>query len=272
MNLKELDLIPVAIHSVPRSGSTWLGAIFDSHPKVAYRFQPLFSYGHKGQISERSGSADIDIFFKDILETKDQFVLGHGSPEKAKVPKFTKELPSHIVYKEVRYHHIIRNLLNKNDEIKVVALIRDPIEVIHSWLKAPKEFRYDLGWNADDEWYYAKKKNQNKPEEFNGFAKWIEVASTFEQLRNEFPDRVFIINYKNLVDETVKTVKQAFDFCQLELVSSVREFIHESKSKESRDPYGVYKTKSTSSYQIDRIGAQIMKELKNTTLEKYLLV
>ena len=34
----------VAIFGVPRSGTSWLGQIFNSSPMVAYRFQPLFSY------------------------------------------------------------------------------------------------------------------------------------------------------------------------------------------------------------------------------------
>lgn len=37
----------IAIHSVPRSGSTWLGEILNSSANVKYCFQPLFSYKFK---------------------------------------------------------------------------------------------------------------------------------------------------------------------------------------------------------------------------------
>ena len=56
----------VAIHSVPRSGSTWLGQIFNSHPKVNFRYQPLFSYAFKDYLNEASSSEDIEAFFKNI--------------------------------------------------------------------------------------------------------------------------------------------------------------------------------------------------------------
>lgn len=57
----------VAIHSAPRSGSTWMGSIFDSNESVAYRLQPLFSYTHKSQLNSSSVKTDIDKFFEDIL-------------------------------------------------------------------------------------------------------------------------------------------------------------------------------------------------------------
>ena len=37
----------ISIHGVPRSGTSWLGQILDSSPKVRYKFQPLFSYAFK---------------------------------------------------------------------------------------------------------------------------------------------------------------------------------------------------------------------------------
>ena len=44
----------IAIHSMPRSGSTWLGSIIDSHPHICYKHQPLFSYCLKGYLDETS--------------------------------------------------------------------------------------------------------------------------------------------------------------------------------------------------------------------------
>ena len=49
-----MSLVKVAIHGVPRSGTTWLGSIFDSSPNVIYRNQPLFSYAFKSYLSEHS--------------------------------------------------------------------------------------------------------------------------------------------------------------------------------------------------------------------------
>ena len=37
---------------VARSGTSWLGQIFDSSPEVRYSFQPLFSYEFKNRVNE----------------------------------------------------------------------------------------------------------------------------------------------------------------------------------------------------------------------------
>ena len=53
----------IALHSVPRSGSTWLGEILNSSENVKYCFQPLFSYKFKNFLDERSSKDDINNFF-----------------------------------------------------------------------------------------------------------------------------------------------------------------------------------------------------------------
>ena len=64
----------IALHAVPRSGSTWLGEILNSNPFVKYCFQPLFSYKYKNFLSENSSTEDIIKFFNLIKITNDEFV------------------------------------------------------------------------------------------------------------------------------------------------------------------------------------------------------
>ena len=64
----------IAIHSVPRSGSTWLGSIFDSCPNVKYALQPLFSYAYKDYLSLNSTSEDIQSFFEELKVSDDDFI------------------------------------------------------------------------------------------------------------------------------------------------------------------------------------------------------
>ena len=47
-----MTLKKIAIFSVPRSGSSWLGQIFNSHEDVSFRMQPLFSYSHKSALNK----------------------------------------------------------------------------------------------------------------------------------------------------------------------------------------------------------------------------
>lgn len=234
----------IALHSVPRSGSTWLGSILDSSSNIAYRYQPLFSYSHKGFLNANSNQKKIFNFFDDIYKTNDEFVLQKQSKTKGLVLDFNKEEITHIVYKEVRYHHILINLLNKSSSIKVIGLVRSPFAVINSWLKAPKEFRGDLGWLVEEEWRDAPKKNMNKPEEYNGYTKWKEASFLFLKLLKEHPKQFYLISYDDLLSNTVMEVKQLFEFCNLEYTKQTDAFIKQSTASQSSDAYSVFKKKS----------------------------
>ncbi len=265
----------IAIHSVPRSGSTWLGSIFDSSPNVAYRFQPLFSYSHKSQLNEFSSTEDIQIFFNDILYTDDEFVLQKKAIINNLVPVFKKSTITHIVYKEVRYHNILKNLLRKDKEIKVIGIIRNPMAVINSWLNAPKEFKKELGWNALEEWRHAHRKNLGKPEEFNGYEKWKEVAYLFEELKKTYPDRFYLIKYDELMKNTLNLVEDVFYFCDLKLNEQTILFINKSKNIDKSDEkYSVYRTKNSDNNWKDELSKEIVEEIKKnisgTNLIKYI--
>ena len=237
-------MINISIHSVPRSGSTWLGSIFDSSPNTSYRFQPLFSYTHKGYLTPYSDNQDIDSFFKSIYKTKDDFVLQKKAKIEGLVPEFAKEKITHIVYKEVRYHNILKNLLDESKQVKVIGLIRNPFSVLTSWLKAPKEFRKDLNWSITDEWKGAPSKNLNKPEEFYGYEKWKEVCFLFLNLKENYPDRFYLLNYEDLLKNKELITKQLFDFCSLKYTIQTNEFLNTSSSIQSEGTYSVYKRKT----------------------------
>src|SRR5690242_11259495 len=68
----------VGVHGAPRSGTSWLGQLFNSNEHVAYRYQPMFSYAFKGRLDRTAASSDINSFFDDLLETADDFVLQRG--------------------------------------------------------------------------------------------------------------------------------------------------------------------------------------------------
>lgn len=149
----------IAIHSAPRSGSSWVGQLFNSSPKVSFKFQPLFSYAFKGGLDENSSKNDIEIFFDEISKSNDDFLLQKDKVESGIYPKFDKDhMITHVAYKEVRYHHILENLLQQDSELKVIGIIRNPFSVINSFLQSPREFRRDLGWSELEEWRLASKK------------------------------------------------------------------------------------------------------------------
>ncbi len=265
MNLKK-----IAIHSVPRSGSTWLGSIFDSHPNVAYRFQPLFSYTHKNQLKKNFSLVDIDNFFSDILHTKDDFVLQKEAIEQNKVPSFEKGVLTHIVYKEVRYHNIIDNLLEKDADIKIIGLVRNPFSVINSWLQAPKEFKKDLGWKIEEEWKYAPKKNLNRDEEFNGYQKWKEATFMFLNFKKKYPNNFYLLNYDSLLKGNKSVVVDLFSFCNLDMPQQTLKFLKASSKKNDSDAYSVYKQKEADDKWQAELPPYIINEIKGDQEFKHL--
>lgn len=235
----------IGIHSVPRSGSTWVGSIFDSHPNVNYKMQPLFSYAFKSALNEYSTKQEIDSFFKSLFLKQDDFLDQIIPKKKGLIPKFKKGISEILVYKEVRYHHILENLLERDTEIKIVGIVRNPLSVIASWIKAPREFREDLGWEIDNEWLEAPTKNLNRKEEYNGYRKWVEVSKLFLLLKEKFPKRFYLLNYDDLLVDTKKEVKDLFRFCGMSYSDQTEKFIVDSTNKNDSDAYSVFKKKSS---------------------------
>lgn len=226
---------PIAIFGAPRSGTTWLGQLFNSSPNCLYRYQPLFSYEFKNYLTTNSSPADIENFYKKLRNAKSEFVLTEHSFEKTDI--------THLVWKEVRYHHITDRLL-KSSNLKIIYIERDVLSVINSWYNAPKEFN-QKEWNILDEWRDAPSKNQNRPEEFNGYNKWLEVREIHRRNKKKYSDQVKIIDYNTLRDDTVKTMKDIFIFCGLNWSDQVDEFINLTKTKHVNDKYSVFKSKKS---------------------------
>lgn len=227
-----------AIHGLPRSGSTWVGELVNSSPNVRYGFQPLFSYAMKGSLDVSSRDQDIERFYRELAVCEDDFVNQTESRISGKLPHFNKGEITHVGYKEVRYHHILPNLIRRAKDVKFVLIQRNPFSVINSWLKAPKEFRGDLGWNSADEWRYAMKKNLNRPEEFNGYEKWKEASLLFHYFSKQFPDNVMLVRYDELLGSTVEHVMKIFEFLSLEYTDQTASFIG-GDTKADVDAYSV---------------------------------
>jgi hypothetical protein len=232
----------IAIHSVPRSGSSWLGEIINSSPEVSYAFQPLFSYEFKSQLSDTSSVKDIEKFYVEISQTADSFVRQVEERALGRKPSFLKNNPLNIVaYKEVRYHYIIENLLRKDPQIKLIGLVRNPYAVINSWFNAPREFRCDLGWKLQEELMNANKKNRGKKEEYFGLNKWIETTSLFERLKATYPVNFCLVRYEELCRDTIPTVKKIYSFLELDYTEQTDNFL--KMDKQVNGTYSVMRNK-----------------------------
>ena len=230
----------IAIFSVPRSGSSWVGQIFNSHPEVLFRFQPNFAYSFNYQLSESDSEEDINNFFKALISTNDPFVSGKLTISSKKGISFRKDNPKALVFKETHYLNVISNLL-ANSNTKVIGLIRSPFAVINSWIKVPKEFHQE--WSIDKEWRKAELKNNRDKSHYFGYEKWKEAAYLFLELQKEFPEQFYLLKYESLLTDKLATVKDFFSFCGLELESQTLDFLNQASNNNNKDPYSVFKKK-----------------------------
>lgn len=268
------ELLPIAVHGAPRSGTSWLGEILNSSPATCYKYQPLFSYRFKSFLTPTSTAGDIEDFFRQLATARDDFLDQTERREQGSMPTFVKGEATHLVYKEVRYHHVLPNLLARSPRLRLVAIIRDPLAVLASWMATPREFRSDLGWRPLEEWRHAPKKNLDRPEEFFGFERWKVSARTFLELERAHPRRVRVLEYDRLLRDTTPTVRSLFAFCGLEHTAQTEGFLAQSAARNVDDPYAVYRTRADARDSRQRldpaIEAAVRQDLAHDDLERFL--
>ena len=253
----------IAIHGLPRTGTTWAGEIINSCPDVCYKFQPLFSYAMKGFLGPTSSAEEIAEFFDRLSQLKDDFCDQVRQRAEGELPTFRKTLISHVAYKEVRYHHVLHNLARQDTQMKFVLVVRDPVQAIASWLAAPREFRSDVGWNVEQEWRYAPKKNLNNPESFYGYEKWREAMLLFYDLKQRFEERVFVLNYALLAQDPFREVQALFRFLGLALTEQTEAFLSASRVDKSKTPYGVFRGREKPRFVLEERYPNIVTAIRN---------
>ncbi|MDR2507589.1 MAG: sulfotransferase domain-containing protein [Candidatus Accumulibacter sp.] len=263
----------IAIFGVPRSGTSWLAQIFNSHPDILLRFQPLFSYTHKGRLTSKSSATEIHAFYEEIQNTMDEFASMRTGYFK-NFPVFKKSpQKTHIVFKETRYLHVIENMLKKCADIRIIGIVRNPFSVLASWIQAPKEFKAE--WNIEKEWQKATKKNKGREEEFFGFNRWKEVACNFLQYEQEYSRSFFLLRYETLRKFPLETTRELFRFSGLNIHIQTLDFLNKSTARHDlSDPYSVFRGKANDDawQQIlpESISRQIISELSGTPMDVFL--
>lgn len=261
----------IAIHGAPRSGTSWLGQLFNSSEHVAYRYQPFFAHAFRGRIDVSTGPAGLERFFDDLLSTDDDFVLQRASLALAGYElAFDKRGITHLVYKEVRFHDLLEPLLERMPRLHAVGIVRDPRAVIASWAAAPREFRPE--WCLHDEWREAPSKNGGQPENWYGFVRWRELAVLFLRLRERFPGQFSLVRYEDLVAAPGATLGGLFEACGLPMTLQVHDFLRRSRGEDDGSPYGVLRdARRTSSPDLDAsVRDAIESELRGDPAECFL--
>ncbi len=176
------------------------------------------------------------------------------------------------MFKEIRYLNIVRNMVARSEDVKVLGIVRDPLSVLASWVLAPREF--DAAWDIRREWRHAPSKNRGLPEECFGFEKWKQFAQTCLDLQERYPRRFRLVDYDALNAGTLEVITSVFAFCGLSLTPEVSRFIDESSSRHDPDPYSVYRSGVTrdrwKSVLPGDVVEQVLAEVEGTPLARFL--
>ena len=171
------------IFGPPRSGTTWTGQIFNSSPDTFYITQIFYYNRNKFPATRNFIDKNLDMLIKHMSLFKGSFFPSDPGglnkvSDSMKYLNFKKNtLYSHLVFRHVRYHHLIEDLIQLKDA-KIIGLIRDPRATINSWLHAPREFYDHL--DPLKEWYEAPTKNANKTcYEYAGYLNWQRIANNY---------------------------------------------------------------------------------------------
>lgn len=258
----------VALYGVPRTGTSWLGEILDSCPNTVYRFQPLFSYRFKNRIKMEDTKEDMEKFFQELYEEDNDEFLNHTiERNNGTYPLFDKKAEdlSILAYKEVRYLYTIPILLKSDIRIKIIGIVRNPIDTLESWVNSPAGYKSD--WNVHEEWKMATKKNEYKPENYFGYYKWKECIKMFVDMQREYPEQFIIVRYEDLADDALRETRRLFSLTNIPYTEQTERFIIDSQSKTNSDVYSVYRKKGQRSerklYLPEDIKEEIKRDLKS---------
>lgn len=262
----------VWIAGVARSGTSWVGQIFNSHPAVRFRFQPLFSYEFKNQINEDSSSGDYSQFLNELWNSDTEFLTQSDKVATGQYPRFDDSDSQNVLaFKENRYQSMVEPMLRKLSTTQLIGIVRHPCAVIHSWSQNEREF--PAGSVLRDQWRFGQCKNASAADYF-GFYKWKEVANLYLDLAAKYPDRAQVVRYHDLLHQNEACVQKMFEKCGLSFTAQVKQFLSDSRQHASDSYYSVFKSKSH-----DRawqeildpyIANEIQADLAGTRLEYFL--
>lgn len=271
---QELPFTDIAVVAgAARSGTSWIGQILDSSPDVAYRFQPFFAYAFQGRVTCDSPPGEWASFLRELYFTRDPFVLQYLRRESGEYPTFAKHSrPRFLALKTCRYQYLLRSMLKYFGNQRLIGVVRHPAAVINSWLRTPSEF--PVGMDVGSEWRFGACKNQGRESEFFGYYKWKEIAHLYLDLRDQYPERVHLVHYESLVENSLERVEQLFGFLRLPFTESTSEFLRRCHTTHHASPYSVFKDRSVCDRwrtELPRaIAAEIEEDLVGTRLEVFL--
>lgn len=270
-SLDSLDVNVAWISGMPRSGTTWISQVFAASPNVRLKSCPLFSYEFKNQLDESSTPQQWNDLYCELYKTSSDFLDQEHLRKRGLVPTFEKDAtPKNLLIKSNRFHNLSRSIL-VSGKVKLVYVVRNPCAAIYSWLNDPDEFPE----NCDplQEWKTGACRKTGVGE-FWGFDDWVKVTKNALSLCELFPTTCRIVRYEDVVRNPIREVKALCDFCEIDFVSHMQDFLDLSHSRHDGHKHSVFKDPNQSNKWQEKLDSTIIStckaELCGTPLEVFL--
>ena len=233
----------ISIHGAPRSGTSWLGQLFNSSPKMRFKFQPFYSYAFRDKLNMDDSVQKTRAFFDALYDIEEPYLDRQEQIKLGIYPEFKEKEkdPPFLSLKSVKYHYLAPKFLRELDDFEMVAIIRNPKAVMNSFLNAPREF--DPSLNRLEEWRFAQTRNDFRPEYYYGFHRWVECNMLFLEMKKRYPERVHILKYSELSKSTEQVLGECFDKLGVPFHQQTRDFIKASSETFQDDLYSVFRGK-----------------------------
>ena len=250
---------PIFLFSLPRSGSTLLQRILAKHPSIDSAAEPwlllpfMSALSSDGVYANYDHSAAVEAI-KDFYGGLDggQQTLNQEIRELA-IRLYSKRSSSNAIYfldKTPRYHLICEEILATFPDAKFIFLWRNPLSIISSMLKT---------WHRDKWYLYF-----FKVDLFDGLSRLIQA---YEQNK----DRVFSINYEEILQEPEKTCSALCNYLELPFLQEmIEDFQSVNLVGEMGDPTGVKTYNKISAQPIEKWKKAIKNPLRKRWCKSYL--
>lgn len=272
----------------PRSGTTWLGKLYDSHPDTVYRHEPF---------GREYSSFGIELyrkikFGKEISRGERIHVvqtLIRALPNTSKPPFFRKSyrflhaprvesalwssakfgrIPAAVyqslytprrgspvlVVKETASDVVVRGAISSIKPDKVILIIRHPYEVIASHVVGVKSGKLPLSTPEDRlQWIDVHPDLAQHREAILGMSE-VEFLAFVWRVQNEsylnFRCDQMTVLYESLVRDSQDQIDKLLQFSGLEMHRQVEAFIQSSTRGSSADYFSVYKKRSANGWRL----------------------
>jgi len=266
---------PIWIAGMPRSGTSWLAQMFGAHPDVLLKYDPLFSYAFSGAVDASSSPGDWDRLFDQVRTTPDPYMDQQRPKEEGLAPIFETQLdaPHLLVLKTNRRHHLLASAIERGVAMRLLLLVRDPIETIGSWLANPTEFPADA--DPATEWRSGACRKASE-DDYWGFEDWKRVTSLQVDLAERYPDVARLVTYADLDADPTAALAGCFDWAGLPAHPQVDAFLDASRTSHSDHPRSVYRNPQQRRSGHGRLPAgaadAIRRELSGGPLARFLTI